>query len=134
MTEQRVRRYWEEFWGKGDRAAVEELYAPTFRQNGEETTREEWLAGAEAWRSKFSDWTVEVDKLFIFGDVVVSRVIYRGTHTGDLASLPATGKRYELSGIDIFEFEGDRVVDHWHETDHYDLFRQLGGELRPASG
>src|SRR5437773_1497699 len=102
--EQSVRRYWEGFWGNGDKDAVEGLYAPTFRLNGEETDRDEWREGAESWRSKFSDFSVEVDKLFTCGDVVVSRVIYRGRHTGDFKVLPATGKSYELSGIDLFEF------------------------------
>lgn len=133
MSEQSVRRYWEEFWSKGDRAAVDEFYAPTFRLNGEDKLRDEWREGAERWRSKFSDVRIEVDKLFTCGDVVVSRIIFRGTHTGDLTTLPATGKDFELSGIDIFEFEDGRVVDHWHETDHLDLFEQLGAEVRPAS-
>lgn len=132
-NEQSVRRFWEEFWSKGDRSAVDEFYAQTFRLNGEDTAREEWREGAERWRSKFSDIRVEVDKLFTCGEVVVSRIIFRGTHTGDLAWLPATGKRFEVSGIDIFEFEDGRVVDHWHETDHLDLFEQLGAEARPAS-
>lgn len=132
-NEQSVRRYWEEFWSKGDRSAVDEFYAPAFRLNGEATPRDEWREGAERWQSKFSGVRVEVDKLFTCGDVVVSRIIFRGTHTGDLTTLPATGKTFELSGIDIFEFEDGRVVDHWHETDHLDLFEQLGAEVRPAS-
>jgi predicted ester cyclase len=131
-NEESVRRYWEDFWGKGDRAAVEAFYAPTFRLNGEETVRDEWLEGAEWWRGRFSDMGVEVDKLFTCGDLVVSRVIYRGTHTADFNAVPTTGKDIELSGLDVFEFEDGLVVDHWHETDHLELFRQLGAELRPA--
>ncbi len=132
-SEHGVRRYWEEFWSKGDRSAVDEFYADTFRLNGEDTSRDEWRDGAERWRSKFSDIRVEVDKLFTSGEVVVSRIIFRGTHTGDLAWLPATGRSFEVGGIDIFEFEDGRVVDHWHEVDHLDLFEQLGAEVRPAS-
>lgn len=57
---------------------------------------------------------------------VVTRVVYSGTHTGDLQLLPATGKAVRRSGLDVFEFEQGRVVQHWHETDHWDLFEQLG--------
>jgi predicted ester cyclase len=131
--EEKVRRYWEGFWGGGDRAAVEEFYGPTFRENGEQQVREEWLEGAEWWRGRFSNMSIEVDKLFTCGDVVVSRVIYRGKHTDDFKVLPASGKEIEVSGLDVFEFEDGQVVDHWHETDHLVLFRQLGAELRPGS-
>ncbi|MEP6910011.1 MAG: ester cyclase [Actinomycetota bacterium] len=133
-NEQKVSRYWEGFWGDGDRAAVEEFYAPTFRLNGEETVRDEWLEGAEWWRGRFTGIRTDVHKLFTCGDVVVSRVIYKGTHTADFNSLPATGKDIELSGLDVFEFEGGFVMDHWHETDHLEMFRQLGAELRSAEG
>jgi predicted ester cyclase len=134
VSEQRVRRYWEGFWSKGDRSAVDELYAPTFRLNGEELGRDEWLAEAESWRAHFTDMSVEVDRLFSCGETVVSRVVYRGRHSADFKLVPATGKEFELTGLDVFEFEEGCVVDHWHETDHLDLFRQLGAEIRPASG
>jgi predicted ester cyclase len=47
------------------------------------------------------------------------------------AGLPASGRSFTLSGIDIFEFVDGQVVQHWHETDHLELFTQLGAELRP---
>jgi steroid delta-isomerase-like uncharacterized protein len=131
-SERSVRRYWDEVWSKGDVAAVGEFYAPIFRLNGEQTSVEEFAEQAEAWLGHFSDWGVEVHKLFVCGSVVVSRVLYRATHTGDFKTVPASGKTFELSGIDIFEFEAGRVTSHWHETDHLDMFQQLGAEPRPV--
>lgn len=35
-----------------------------------------------------------------------------------------------MSGLDVFEFGADgKVVQHWHETDHWELFAQLGLEV-----
>lgn len=131
-NERSVRRYWEEVWSKGNVAAAREFYAPAFQLNGEETSVEDFAEHAESWLDHFSDFGVEVDRLFSCGSVVVSRVIYRATHTGDFKTVPASGKTFELSGIDIFEFQAGQVTSHWHETDHLDMFQQLGAEARPV--
>lgn len=132
-SELRVRRYWDEVWSKGNVAAAREFYAPVFQLNGHETSVDDFSKNAEAWLGHFSDFDVEVHKLFVCGSIVVSRVIYRATHTGDFKTVPAHGKTFELSGIDIFEFQAGRVASHWHETDHLDMFQQLDAEPRPVA-
>lgn len=129
-----VRRYWAEIWTDGRFELADQFYAPVYRENLETGTPAEFAAGAAAWRAHFRDFRVQLDELFSVGDRVITRVTYRATHTGDFKALPASGRSCETSGIDIFEFEGDRVVQHWHETDHLELFRQLGAELRPEAG
>ena len=136
MNEASVRRYWQRVWTEGDPSAVADFYAPTFRQDGQPRTTAEFAEGMLRWRGRFPDTAVEVHLLFPAdgGRIVVSRVVYRATHLGDFQALPATGKRSETTGIDIFEFdEAGLVVDHWHEADHYGLFIQLGAELRAAN-
>lgn len=61
---------------------------------------------------------------------VITRVVYSGTHRGDLTFLKATGRAVRTSGLDVFEFDTDgKVAQHWHETDHWELFEQLGVEV-----
>jgi len=43
------------------------------------------------------------------GDKVVDRWTATGTHTGDLMSIPPTGRRIEVSGITISRFSGARL-------------------------
>ncbi|MBA2642014.1 MAG: ester cyclase [Actinobacteria bacterium] len=133
-NQERVRRYWESFWSRGDTAAVDELYASTFRLNGHEVRRGEWLEEAVMWRSCFRDLSATVDLLVASGEsLVVSRVLYSGTFERETyRGLSPRGRLIEISGIDIFRFEDGRVVDHWHEADHHTMFAQLGAELRPA--
>lgn len=127
-----VRRYWEEIWTEGRFDLVHDFYAASYRENLEAGTPAEFAKGAASWRDHFTDMSVEVNEIFSVGDRVITRVTYRGTHTVDFKVIPARGRTLEVSGIDIFEFDGDRVVQHWHETDHLELFRQLGAELRPT--
>lgn len=64
---------------------------------------------------------------------VITRVVYSGTHRGDFTFLPATGRTFRVSGLDVFEFDaGGKVVQHWHETDHWEWFEQLGVETGPG--
>ncbi len=132
-NEQAVRRYWDEFWTKGNLNAAADFYAPNCRENGEELTPEEFAAGAKTWLDKFEDFSATVEKLWTCGEnAVASRVRYRAKHVGDFKSVPATGKEIEVTGNDIFEFdENGKVVDHWHEADHLLLYQQVGGEIRP---
>lgn len=132
VEEAAVRRYWQDVWTTGDVGGVAAFYAPTFLLNGDETTTEEFAEGVVAWRAHFADFGVGVDQLFSCGDIVVSRVLYRGTHTGDFERVPATGRSLHVSGIDIFRFRDGKVGEHWHEADHLEMFRQLGAEVLPT--
>ena len=126
-----VHRYWEVIWTEGRFDLAHEFYAAPYRENLEASTPAEFAAGAAAWRAHFTEMSVAIDELFSVGNRVITRVTYRGTHTGDFKAAPARGGTYEVPGIDIFEFEGDLVVQHWHSTDHLELFRQLGAALTP---
>ena len=128
-----VRRYWGDIWTEGRFELVDQFYAPSYRENQEISTPEEFALGAAAWRDHFADFRADIDEIFSVGDRVITRVTYRGRHIGDFKRVPARGRESEQSGIDIFEFVDGRVVQHWHETDHLALFRQLGAEIGPAA-
>ncbi len=132
-NEKRVRTYWIEVWSKGNVEAVRDFYAPVFELNGEETSVEDFVENARSWLDHFTDFHVEVQQVLECGPACVSRVIYHATHTADFETVPAQGRRVELSGIDIFEFREERVIRHWHEADHSTMFRQLGAEPRPVA-
>lgn len=80
-------------------------------------------------RSLFSDFNVEVLRIFSVADTVVSRVRYRGHHSGDFPGLTAVGAPIDLTGLDVFYFQDGRVVEHLHEADHEAMWEQLGVAL-----
>lgn len=131
--EAKVARYWREAWTEGDVGYLETFYAPTFRQNDEVLTPADFGTAIVDWRRKFPDFAVSVDRTFSWPGGIGTRVTYTGTHLGDFKVLPATGRTIRVGGLDIFEFdEQDLVVRHWHETDHYDMFVQLGATVGPG--
>jgi hypothetical protein len=117
-NEELVRAYWDRVWSRGEVGYANEFYAPTFRQNGEKTHHAEFAEGARSWRAKFDGFT---------------QVVYSGRHTGDFNRVPATGKEIEVTGLDVFLFEGGRCVEHLHEADHHTMFLQLGAPPTPEA-
>jgi predicted ester cyclase len=132
-NEERVRAYWREVWSGGDPSFALGFYAPTFRQNDEDETAADFVAGARSWLAHFEGFSAEVVALWELGDVVATRVVYRGRHVGDFARVPAAGAAVECSGLDVFVFEDGRCVQHDHEADHYTMFLQLGAPPAPAA-
>lgn len=71
-----------------------------------------------------------VEDVVAEGDRVVVRWRHRGTHVGAFLGIPATGKTFDIAGIDIYRVAGDRLAEHWHVVDQLAMLSQLG--LLPA--
>ena len=78
------------------------------------------------FRAAFPDLKISAEDMIADGDKVAVRAVIRGTHKGEFMGVPATGKQFEVSGIDIIRFEGGKAVEHWGVTDTMSLMQQLG--------
>ena len=90
--------------------------------DGREANREWW----STFFTAFPDIKATMDDLVVAGDRVVGRFTYRGTHTGPLYGVPATGKPIEMRSIDIWRIENGLFVEHWDELNYLELFQQMG--------
>ena len=59
-------------------------------------------------------------------DKVVTRWSATGTHAGDFAGVPATGRLVTVSGIHIHRVRHGRLTEHWEELNLLGVLRQLG--------
>jgi steroid delta-isomerase-like uncharacterized protein len=88
--------------------------------------REELRAFVHETVSGFPDVTFEMRSSFTTDTQGGAEWIMRGTHSGDLPGLPATGRAIEIYGASILEFAGDRIrrcTDYW---DQVGFLKQLG--------
>jgi len=79
----------------------------------------------EMFRSAFPDLNIAVEDQIQENEQVVTRFVIRGTHKGDLMGIPASGKKFKVSGISIIRFDRGRAVEEWIEEDGLGLMRQL---------
>lgn len=84
--------------------------------------------GRDAWRQKweragsssdFHDVSVTIEHNVASGDTSVNRYTSRGTHT-------ASGRRYEIVGMDMVRVRNGKLVEHWALRDQVALRHQLG--------
>ena len=71
-----------------------------------------------------------VEDVITEGDRVAVRWTNAGTHIGEFAGVPATGRTFTIAGVDIYRVEGDMLAEHWHVVDQLAMLGQLG--LLPA--
>jgi steroid delta-isomerase-like uncharacterized protein len=74
----------------------------------------------------FPDLKAEIISTIVSGNRAASEWRLSGTQTRDLAGIPAAGKRMDVLGASIYEFEGSKIkrkVDYW---DFATALRQLG--------
>jgi steroid delta-isomerase-like uncharacterized protein len=96
--------------------------------DGREANREFWAAFFRG----LPDLTATMDGLIVSGDRVVGRFTYRGTHTGSLLGIPATGAAVTMRSIDIWRVEDGLFAEHWDELNLLEVFQQVG--VLPALG
>jgi predicted ester cyclase len=60
------------------------------------------------------------------GDLVVSHVVGRGVHAGELLGIPATNKEVETDGIAIHRIRDGKIVEYWSVTDVARVLMQIG--------
>lgn len=77
-------------------------------------------------RAPFPDQRFDVQQMFENDDGVAVTWLWSGTHVGDLAGFPATGRRITMSGATAYRFDkADRLCGHWQVSDRLGVFRQL---------
>jgi steroid delta-isomerase-like uncharacterized protein len=59
-------------------------------------------------------------------DLVVSRIIGRGTHAGELMGIPATNRQVETDGIVIHRVRDGKIVEYWSVVDVATILQQVG--------
>jgi steroid delta-isomerase-like uncharacterized protein len=89
--------------------------------------------GIEGYRLKigsfvaaFPDLNISYEDLISEGNKVSGRYTPTGTHQGDFAGIPPTGKQVKVSGMDILRLKDDKIAEHWTEMDTLGMMQQLG--------
>ena len=60
------------------------------------------------------------------GDLVVSRIVGRGVHEGELLGIRATNREVETDGIAIHRIRDDKIIEYWVVVDVARVLQQVG--------
>ena len=98
---------------------------------GELKGREQAAEYHRTFLQAFPDATVEVVAKHDAGDTTIDEWIFYGTHTGPLQvpsgeTIPATGKRISVRGVDVVSYAGGAVARHHMYFDQVQFLTALG--------
>jgi ketosteroid isomerase-like protein len=118
----------------GDRAALEELYAPDAVGESADQPRLEGAAAIVDWllafRRAIPDMAFESLTKYEAGDVAIDEGYLAGTHTGVLSApdgdVAPTGNRLRLRQCDVLTVADGRAVAHHFYFDQLEFLTQLG--------
>jgi steroid delta-isomerase-like uncharacterized protein len=126
-----VRGYVEAVWN-GDVALAHEYVTedtvthPAYLSDRTRRGLEEHNALLRSYRDAFPDLRVSLLDAFGEGDRVLARTTWHGTHVGEFAGVPGTGKPVILTALTIHRMEGGRIVETWPLIDVLNGLQQLG--------
>lgn len=83
-------------------------------------------SGGDYHPSAIADRKDEILDIIAKGDRVWCVWKIRGTHTGELFGIPATGREIELLEMGAWRFADGKVVEAWFFADEFALAAQLG--------
>ncbi len=122
----------------GDLEAVKEIFSPDcilHQTTGQDLSLEETIETVkkqnEQSKVMFPDVTLINEDTIVKGDKAVLMFTFKGTHTGDVEGIPATGNAVEGRSITIFRFENGKIAEGWQESNVLRLYQQLGMEIKP---
>jgi steroid delta-isomerase-like uncharacterized protein len=114
-----------------DFAALEELMDPAIVNNDPGLPPlppgiEGFKALVNLLHAGFPDGKFVVVDLVAEGDYVAARWTFSGTHQGEFAGVPATGKFVSVGGSVIHRYANGKSAEHWALWDVLGMLRQMG--------
>ncbi|HEY2960670.1 MAG TPA: nuclear transport factor 2 family protein [Actinomycetota bacterium] len=117
----------------GDEAQMERAYTDDvigWSPTATASSRDELVADLRGRKGAFSDVDLALDAVDEVGDKVITEWRVAATHSGALEldefRLDPTGRRVELRGVLIAEFDGDRIKRFRQYWDEIALLEGLG--------
>ena len=125
-----ARRFNDEVFTQGKVEVIDELVADDYVEHQEfpglEPTKEGLKNFVQFFHAAFSDIKVETLSVGVDNDELWVHSVFTGTHTGDFAGIPPTGKSVTLAMMDRVKVRDDKAIEHWGVSDDLGMMTQLG--------
>jgi predicted ester cyclase len=117
-------------WSVIDEFIAEDFVAHNPPAPGVSLDREGMKQAAEFFR-KATPGRHEIRMQVAEDDLVVSHIVGRGVHEGELMGIPPTNKEVESDGIVIHRVRDGKIVEYWSVVDVAKLLQQVGAMPGP---
>lgn len=125
-------------FASGDATGIEDCIAENFIEHappppGVTSTGIQGLKDIIAlMHTAYPDMKMTVLSSAMNGDMAYVHYNQKGTNSGPMGPMPATGKTIDVNGVDIIRWQNGKAVEHWGYWDETTMMQQLG--LAPTPG
>jgi steroid delta-isomerase-like uncharacterized protein len=126
-----IETYFYDVWNKGNFEKLEAIIDPGYINHNPSTPNPP--PGPDglkpiilAMRNGIPDLRYLIEDLIITPDKVVARVLVTGTHLNTLFGIPGSGRKIEMSQINIERIKNGKIVEHWRVSEELKMMQQLG--------
>jgi steroid delta-isomerase-like uncharacterized protein len=132
QVEDNIKMYtnvWDEILNKGNIDMIDTHFASNYVNKTVKSTVNGQAEAKEyfgAFLTGFSDINFVVDEIFGVDDRVIKRWTFTGTHTGEFAGVPPTGKVMNIQGVSVSRIENGKIAEELDYMDDLGFLQQLG--------
>ena len=125
------RRIFEDVWNRKNLSAVDDLISADYVHHDPSSPAvpsgvDGYKQFVNSYMNAFPDAHFTIDDAFTDGQNEVTRWTVVGTHEGELAGIPRTGRRFSVTGITIARIANGKITESWNNWDALGLMQQLG--------
>lgn len=126
-----VRRYFGELMSDGKMEVIQQIVHPNFAFRiptlPEPVRGQDGMTGfVTGLRAGFPDIKFTIERIMADGDKVAARWSITGTHKGTFLGIPASNNKIKDQGVDIFRFDGGRIIEIFVNENDLGLLQQMG--------
>ncbi len=112
-----ARSYLEDVWNDKRIERIDDLVTDTFTDHHYPSDYPLGPEGAKRWftlvRTAFPDIHCEINDIIAEGDKVMVQYILSGTHQGEFAGIPASGRFVSVEAVSIYKISGGKIAESW---------------------
>jgi len=133
MKREILQRFIQTVWNEGNIDAIPEFIAEKYTVihdpgdpwDGMELDVAGFQDRVSTSRAPVPDQRFEINELYESESSVCVTWFWTGTHLGEIAGIPPSGKKLHMSGATVYYFENNRITGHWQIADRLGVFHQL---------
>ncbi len=124
-----VEKFYHHMWNRADTSLTPDIFHEDFTFRGSLgpvlVGHEEFAGYVESVTGALGDYTCDILEMTEEENRVAAKMLFHGTHRGEMMGFAPTGKRVEWHGSAHFTFAEGKVSDLWVLGDVHGLLQQL---------